>query len=187
MNEVLYADSDTDRFKFISDKVWVLASQPISKQSGAAKQVGLSAALRSAIRFKHAGQSALKKRHTIRQIQYQSVRPKMVQAEMQASRAASLSQALKKAVHIKNGRCVKKIGPKIIAGTTVWTLTPKLSVQIQSDPARSKFAAALKRSAPAQKLNPEHLIRPVTPPVEEKLSPLVFYTVHPVQRLTPAI
>ena len=147
MNEILYADSDTDHFKLTSNTVWVLASQPITQQTGSVKQVSLPNALQTAVHYKH--KPLTTKKRTIRFVTSKAARPKMVQASMQASRVSSLSKALKKGVQIKNGRCIKKIGPKIVEGTTVWTLTP--SAPVTEEPLEqlngqsSSFAAALAR------------------------------------------
>ena len=71
----------------------------------------------------------------------------MVQTTAHSSRPSSLSKALKKAVRIKRGRCLKRLAPTIVAGTTVWTITPQQAAIPEERPVShtSRFALAAKR------------------------------------------
>ena len=171
MNEILYADSDTNHFKMIDSKVWVLAPQPISQSAGSAKQTSLPSALQSAVRFKHTDLKIV--RRTVRFVRISPNRPKMVQKTAQASQTSSLSRAIKKAILIKNGQCQKTVGSKTIEGTMVWSLTPEAKVEtkkIKTNP----LVAGLKRVKDQTEQFKNRVTKKAPPQVtkQEKLMPV---------------
>lgn len=184
MNEILYADCDTDHFKKISGKVWVLAPQPIYQHSGSAKQTSLSAALQSACRFKH--EALRTKKRTIRFVPFHSALPQMMQTTVRTSQPSSLSRALKKAVQIKNGKCSKIIGAKMIEGATVWTLTPEPTSNTKRTKLSSSFLAALKR-LPDTKTSTVDVIQQIAPFQDEPLLSVVASTYHTYQGLAATV
>ena len=182
MNEILYADSDTNHFKMIDNKVWVLAPQSISQSSGSAKQISLPNALRSAIRFKH---TDLKKtRRTVRFVRFGPNRPKMVQKTAQTSQPSSLSKAIKKAIQIKNGRCQETIGSKTIEGAMVWSLTPDAEENPKTTKTNS-FLAGLKQLKKQNEALKNKVIEKAPPQVteQEKLIPVVVSVSNPFQAM----
>jgi hypothetical protein len=142
MNEILYADSDTNQFKAIKGKVWVMAEQRIYQPSGSTKQASLSSALRTAVRFKY--QKLKIKRKTIRFTKFKSPRPNMVQTDVQAFKPVSLSTALKKAILRKTSKSAKTAQVKIIEGAIVWTLTSNAIIEMPENHYLSPFSKALK-------------------------------------------